>query len=111
MGNRQAIRKTSTTVFTRKKFFLIHIAMSTKRTPSEIPLVLGVRTVGDAIRVLSMDDSEGGQSQAEGAGCNWNENSSAVSDKNPADSSATTPTEAPSTNVGAGSPDKTEEQG
>merc|ERR1711872_145628 len=66
---------------TSSGFFFIKSIMSTKRSPSEIPLGLGVRTVGDAIRELSMTDSEDGQTEKANPQCNWNENSSKSSDQ------------------------------
>jgi len=48
--------------------------MSTKRSPSEIPLNFGMRTVREAIQELSMDQS--GESDKD----NWNENCNVSND-------------------------------
>lgn len=50
--------------------------MSTKRSPSEIPLSFGVRTVGEAIQELSLEQLDANDQQTEDPN-NWNENSNA----------------------------------
>merc|ERR1712087_448927 len=57
--------------------------MSMKRSPSEIPLNFGVRTVREAIQELDAGQTEGNEQKPSGQNkSNWNENSCASNDNN-----------------------------